>query len=920
MIASLAHRSSRALPGERWSVQLLGGLRARHGDIEVTNFGGRLAVLLLARLLLQSAHAHSRDTLAEWLWPTLRQSDGRTDDERQTRRDRLKRELYKLNRALSLPGLPGGAPFLADRHTLRVNTEAIECDALAFERHVRRSDISAAHTLYQGPLLPGFDEEWIEDQRIHFEGLREKLIQVTNAGATNRPGSAPFDSHLAHEAGLIGRRAELAHLLDLLVDHRLVVVTGVAGCGKTRLCSRVVHQFTGADITAIVRLRQCTDAAEMGNYVRAALGLSLDSLAPHRGEADDALRGTAWAQVLAHLKGRRALLLLDDIGHLVGKTSEAALESLLLRLPGLRLLVTSRSALRANSARNVLLKSLPVPAIDTSLAAAAGNPAVALFVDRARTASADFALNQRNLPGVIGIVRTLHGLPLALEIAASRLRLRGEDSAGASERPRPTPHSLGLALRRVQAQANRDKNRLSALDNVLIGSWSLMSHVQQSGLMDLTVFRGGWTAAQAQAVLGKGDADGLLRLLEQDSLVRLEANGAASLRYQMIESLRTFAVARMQRRACVGARSRHREVFVALANSVASRASVLDSGDLPNFLSAMVSALGDGVPEQAATIALSLQLHWTSGSASAEALAVLRRVVSCLPQATIMWPALARLVANLLVTAGHGKEASALAEHALATAGAEPMRQAEAQLAVTEVRWLLARDGAATWSAAQAVDKLARRHGFKALQARAQLLLGASSISMPARAGKATGYFAQAQRLFYELDDPQGELRALAGRSACLIAAGKHRAAVKLSTLGEQLAEKQSDINAQLQFCSRLSTSWDALAQPARALQVCRRHTKLAWSQGLVYHLAYGIWNQCEPLAHLGQLERAARLMAFSKQYWVARFDALDAADQAYVDAVMRLVSDGLGAALSAELWQQGLALDETQAVGLAIQ
>lgn len=915
-----------ALPGQRWVVQLLGGLRARHGDFEVKEFGGRHANLLLARLLLEAGKPLSRDSLADQLWPDLYGRNGQGQDDRPKRRSNLRRALNRVNAALSVAGSAHGKPILAKRDTLCINPEAIECDANEFERYAHEGNATRAQTLYRGPLLPGFDEEWVEEHRAHLVSIYDKLASA--AGRPTAPNGAHPTHHLPPPAdGLFGRETEARRLLAALARHRLVVVAGPAGCGKTMLCNRVARTLPDLDLCISVGLQACRTLAGLPDYIRAALGLPQDDMAPRRASSVEVLAGPLWFQVIAHLQGRRALILLDNFEHLTCEPASAVLEALLQQLPDLRLLLTTQRAVQMPIARVLKLKPLPVPEVGAGLAVASRNPGVALFVAKAQSVNAGFSLNQRNLSGVVEIVRTLDGLPLSLEIAASRLRARATKHADKARAPAgdlTTPHALSVALRRSKQAIERasvraaGSGRSGALQAALALSWQPLDAGQRAALVALTVFRGGWTAAQAQAVCGVQDMRALLHVLIQAALVGPDAAGPGGLRYHLLDSMRDFAATQLPS-SVTAAQRRHRKHFAKLAASWSCGNVQVNPADLPNMLMSITAAMDEHAHEEAAATCLALEPHWIASGATAEAIAALRRLATALPEASARWPAVSSLLTSLLVAAGHAKEANTLAERALTAAGNDDARKAQALLSVAGVRWLAARDGPAALVTAQAAYKLASRRGWPQLQARALNLMGAASLSVPGHVSKSKSHFRRAQVIFEQAGDTRGELRALSGRSACLMQEGRFRSAIKLAKHGEQLADKLQDTNARLQFYSRISSSWDALEQPARALQVCRRHTRLAWARGLTYHLAYGLWNQCEPRARLGQLAQAAQLMAFTMQHWEARFDALDASDQAHVDAVMQLVRDGLGEERSAALWQQGLSMSEGEAVAIAL-
>ncbi len=288
----------------------------------------------------------------------------------------------------------------------------------------------------------------------------------------------------------IGRRRELPAIADAIERHRLVTLRGAGGVGKTRLALRVAADLRDsfADGCWLVQLSPLRAPELLARTVSAALGLPDEAA----GDAPQAL-----AQNLAE---RELLLLLDTCEHLTEACAELA-ALLLATAPGLRILATSRSPLDVPEEHTVLVTPLDLPATDD--AAAAHADAVTLFVDRARAAAPDFALTQENTPAVAELCRRLDGIPLALELAA--VRLRGmpveEILARVSDRfrvlgdrqdvHRPAPHAAGrgvLELRAVHA------GRAAAVG-------------------ELSVFPGGFGLAAAEYVCGPGAGETLRRLV-----------------------------------------------------------------------------------------------------------------------------------------------------------------------------------------------------------------------------------------------------------------------------------------------------------------------------------------------------------------------------------------------------------------------
>lgn len=388
-----------------WRIELLGGLRASCGDLELTRFGSRKISALLARLAMFPRRSHSREELIDLLWP---------DADLDTGRNRLRQALATLRRSLEPPGLAD--VLLADRNTVRLNPVAFHCDVAEFEACVARRDAAGAVTLYAGELLPGHYDEWILKERNRLACLAEDLGDpvAVPAGAglrmqamqTTRPDRKELLP--AFVARFFGRAEQCALLEQMLRTERLITLQGAGGTGKTRLAAEVAQRVRQRfEVVAFVALAECNRADELAARLRAAVQLP-----------DGA--GDPWEQLTLLLEGRPALLVLDNFEQLVGQGGPDFLERLLQRLPELRVLVSSRRALDLDGERLFEVAPLPLPAAEGDLVASAANPSVALFVDRARGVRPGFALSAANQVDLVALCRELEGVPLAIELAASR--------------------------------------------------------------------------------------------------------------------------------------------------------------------------------------------------------------------------------------------------------------------------------------------------------------------------------------------------------------------------------------------------------------------------------------------------------------------------------------------------------------------
>lgn len=340
----------------------------------------------------------------------------------------------------------------------------------------------------------------------------------------------------------IGREKELATVKRIIgpqasegnggaIPAHLLTLLGPGGTGKTRLALQaaadLVDQFP--DGVWLVELAPLTDPHLIAQRVAAVLNVQ-----EQRGRH---MRDT----LTAYLRHRELLLLLDNVEHLVRESADLA-EHLLLHCPSLRMLVTGREALFIDGETTLQIPSLSLPVEEpTTLNAVAGSESVQLFLARARAVRPDFTLTAENAPAVTELVRRLDGIPLALELAAARLRMMSvaQIAARLDDRFRLLTGGRRTALPRQQT-----------LQALIDWSWNLLSDREHILLRRLSVFSGGWTLEAAQAVAGAGELVDyeILDLLDQlvnKSLVRVEYLPRGEVRYQLLETIRQYARERL---------------------------------------------------------------------------------------------------------------------------------------------------------------------------------------------------------------------------------------------------------------------------------------------------------------------------------------------------------------------------------------
>jgi len=365
----------------------------------------------------------------------------------------------------------------------------------------------------------------------------------------------------AEPNSFVGRERDLAELALLLGEVRALTLCGPGGIGKTRLALRLACEIVPGypDGAWLVELGDTEDPALVPLRVAAALGI--------REEPDRLL-----AETLADaLRPRRMVLILDTCEHVVDACA-VLVQQLLASCPSLRLIATSREPLRVRgeTAWRVPPLELPGPLGEPSGQDTAGHEAIRLFTERATAVRPGFALGTGNIDAVVRLCRTLDGIPLAIELAAARVRaLSVEQIAG----------RLGD---RFQLLASGDRTappRQQTLRATVDWSYELLTGPEQVLLRRLSVFAG-WNLEMAEQVCADGEISAsavldLLAALIDKSLVTVDAELDGNARYRLLDMIREYAAARLAESGEDGAvRARHRDYLLNLTESIVARAFV----------------------------------------------------------------------------------------------------------------------------------------------------------------------------------------------------------------------------------------------------------------------------------------------------------------------------------------------------------
>ena len=415
--------------------------------------------------------------------------------------------------------------------------------------------------------------------RLRDLGASERLVQVDADGLGGdfpplrsldaRPNNLPTQL-----TTFVGRERELAEAGELLQRSRLLCLTGPGGTGKTRLSLQVAAGAADAfpDGIWFVPLETVRDTSLVAPAIARALGL-----------ADNA-HGSATAALVETIGEGSVLFILDNFEQVV--SAGAVVVDLLRRCPGLKVLVTTRVALRVSGEQEYPVPGLPAPP-DTrhlsemdrlnlprglrehDIGTLAAYEAVRLFITRAMAVKPGFSVTNANAPAVAGIAAALHGMPLALELAAARIKLLTPDQILAR-----LEHHLDLLV-----AGSRDlPERQQTLRGAIAWSYDLLDDGARRLVDRLSVFRGGFQLDMAELICGPaeevaGDVVDRIGELVDQSLVRVDEDPDEP-RFSMLETIREYAAEKLAARGETGAiRARHADAMVDLAERAAQQLS-----------------------------------------------------------------------------------------------------------------------------------------------------------------------------------------------------------------------------------------------------------------------------------------------------------------------------------------------------------
>jgi predicted ATPase/DNA-binding SARP family transcriptional activator len=471
--------------------------------------------------------------------------------ERERLRQVFTSALERLVELLAQAHDPGMAIAYAQR-LLRHDPLREESYRILMRLYAASGDFAGAIRTYrrcEATLRRELDVEPSPETRAIYESVSQAIPAPS---LTDKPNNLP-----AQASTFIGRERELSEVSGLLrrPEVRLVTLTGPAGTGKTRLALQVasdlVNRFEHGAFW--VPLAPVSDPDLVPSAIAQALGVRESA---GKGVLDS---------LKSYLQDKQILLLLDNFEHVI----QAALyvSDLLATCPGVKVLVTSRAPLHLRGEKEFPVPTLALPDLSRAytLEELAEHEALALFVERALDCKPDFALTKKNANDLVALCLRLEGLPLAIELAAARVKVLSPQAMVARL------EEQGGKLRLLVGGPRDLPPRQRALRDAIAWSYDLLNADEQRALRLLGVFAGGCTLEGAEAVIGGQDSRPALDLVSSlldKSLLASDESDDGQTRYRMLETIREYALEQLAAHGEVeDARSLHSEYYLRMAET-----------------------------------------------------------------------------------------------------------------------------------------------------------------------------------------------------------------------------------------------------------------------------------------------------------------------------------------------------------------
>jgi len=701
-------------------------------------------------------------------------------------------------------------------------------------------------------------------------------LELSTAGEPPAPEARTHN--LPHPpTSFIGHEDDLAEYVELLGQVRLLTLTGIGGCGKTRLAIKLAERVLPSfpDGVWFLDLAPLSDAERLPLTVITTLGIHKRADQPHV------------ETLCRHLASRQLLLVLDNCEHLVA-ASAALAQSLLSAAPGVRVLATSREGLNVPGERTVTVRSLALPAIGSEhdIPRLESCETVRLFVERARLAVSKFSLDAKTAPAVAEICRRLDGIPLAIELAAARVKVLSVEEI----RARQDDRFRLLTGGRTTALA-RQQTLLAAIE----WSYDHLAPDEQQLLRLLSVFAGGWTLAGAMRVIGDHAdeyevLDLLTRLLDR-SLVTIERTEGGTTRYAMLETVRQYALERLnQSGEGDAARTRHLEYYVALAEEAEPK---LSGGKQGEWLVRLKAELDN----------LLQALAWCDQADDRGELG-LRLAYALLG----FWYHLG------LIELGHQVTLAALGR---AGAGARNRVRARVLVGAGSLSRSVDRCDEANEYAVDALS-IARETGDDKLAVESLLILG-YLLNDRGSTAASLGHLEEALTLARDLGDKVLVAKALNGLGEAHRAAGNMEAAQPLYEQSLALAREQENVAIVTAVCDNLARVFISRSEPERARDLVLEAITISeaagskWTALCAFDVTAGLGAVKTDWAFAARMRGAAEARIKDTRY------KRDRPDEAFLAPWTARIREALGDAAYSAAFESGYALSQEQAAAEAL-
>ena len=736
-------------------------------------------------------------------------------------------------------------------------------------------DMAALSASYQRCVKSLRDELGLvpsrETQALYAACLRGEPRPGPSPTAPPLPAPASRHNLPSMLTNFIGREHEIGAIKQRLVQARLVTLTGAGGCGKTRLAIQTALSLVGnyADGVWLVELAALSDPDLAPQAIASSVGV--------REEPGRALL----ASLSEQLRARRMLLVLDNCEHLIDAAALAA-RTLLRACPRLQILATSREALRIAGEASYAVPplSMPDPERPVRREHLLLYEATRLFVDRAALAQPAFRITEQNSELIARVCRRLDGIPLALELAAARLRMLSLEEIA------------GRLNDRFQLLTGDERGALPqhrTLRASIDWSFDLLTEPERALLRRLSVFAGGGTMPAVEAVGGADALDLLTRLVDK-SLVITEPQGEAT-RYRLPETIRQYAQERLAAAGELNAtRDGHLRFYLQMAQAAEPELEGAMQGDWlerlqrdhDNLRAALDWAGESGQTDLWLTLSLALRQFWFMRGHLAEGRARLEAILA-LPAGALLPAARAQALNSAALLARYQADYAGAQAHireglAIHRQLGDPKGIADA---LSNLGYVTLQQGDAATARALYEESLALNRGLGNPQGVGDALTHLAQVAaLQNEYDTANALDGESLAIFRQLGDQQGVAWVLHKLGKTAVQQGQAEAARRL--FAESLA-----------LCQQLGHQWG---------------------------LAIALEGFAGVAAASGQPEQAARLAGAASVISEAAGIPLSPVDQAWLEPWLKQAREALAPEVYAAAWAQGRALPTEQAARDALE